>query len=312
MHKSPIHSTVKYLLRDIFPVKETASCSSVLEMFHANRELFAIPVINEKKRPSGIVIRHEFIEHFSKPYMKELKGKKPIATLMDCNPIVVDKGTVIEDVARIILDAGIQHMVSGFIITDDKAYMGMANGYDLLNEITKRRQKYLFDLAHYDQLTGLPNRTLFTERLNQAIAMFIRTPHNISLLFVDLDGFKPVNDSYGHGVGDKLLREVAARLHTCVREGDTLARMGGDEFVIMLLESDLELATGVAVRVLDVLKMPYELGKKTITGVSASLGIAQYPMHAENPDALLTAADNAMYTAKRNGKDNYAIFSELV
>lgn len=308
MRNHPINLTVEYLLRKVRFVKESTNCHKVLDMFHEDKALFAIPVVNEKERPTGIVIRQDFVEHFSKMYMKELKGKKPIIDLMDSSPIIVDKGTVIEDVARIILDAGIHHMVSGFIITEDKKYMGMANGYDLLNEITKRKQEHLFDLAHFDQLTGIPNRTLFMDRLAQAISVFIRSPQKISLLFVDLDGFKPVNDTYGHNVGDKLLKEVAIRLHACIREGDTVARMGGDEFVVMLLESDLAHATSVAERILNVVRQPYEFGKKTITDVSASIGIAEYPLHTDSMDALLTAADNAMYVAKRGGKNRYAVF----
>ncbi len=311
MPNSASKSTVEYLLREIPCVKETTSCSKALDMFHSDKKLFAIPVVNEKKRPTGVVIRQDFIEHFSKRYMAELKGNKPISDMMDHHPIIVDKSTAIEDVTRIILDAGIQHMVTGFIITDDKVYMGMANGYDLLNEITKRKQKHLFDLAHFDQLTGLPNRTLFTERLNQAITMSIRSPQKITLLFIDLDGFKPVNDTYGHAIGDKLLKEVADRLKICIREGDTVARLGGDEFIIMLLESDLTHATSVATRALTILKMSYELGKKTITGVSASIGIAEYPLQANSLDDLLVAADNAMYVAKRNGKDQLAIFESV-
>lgn len=308
MRNHSVKSTAEYLLKEVPPVKETMNCSKVLDMFHEDKALFALPVVNEKRKPTGIVIRQDFVEHFSKMYMKDLKGKKPISEMMDCNPIVVDKGTAIEDVARIILDAGIHHMVSGFIITDDKKYMGMANGYDLLNEITKRKQEHLFDLAHFDQLTGIPNRTLFLDRLTQAISVFIRSPQIISLLFVDLDGFKPVNDTYGHAIGDKLLKEVANRLCTCIREGDTVARLGGDEFVVMLLESNLPHATSVAERILEALRQPYELGKKSITNVSASIGIAEYPAHASSMDALLTAADNAMYVAKRNGKDRYAVF----
>ena len=311
MRNHYINSTVESLLREVPSVKESTDCSKVLDMFHQSKTLFAIPVVNEKKRPTGIVIRQDFIEHFSKLYMKELKGKKPISEMMDHAPIIVDKGTAIEDVARIILDAGIHHMVSGFIITEDKKYMGMANGYDLLNEITRQKQKHLFDLAHFDQLTGLPNRTLFIERLSQALSMFSRSQQKISLLFIDLDGFKPVNDTYGHSVGDKLLKEVASRLHTCIRECDTAARLGGDEFVVMLLESDLTHATGVAERILETLRQPYELGKKTIENVSASIGVAEYPLHGDSMDALLTAADNAMYHAKRGGKNKYAVFESV-
>lgn len=256
-----------------------------------------------------MILRLELTEFFSKPYSIELKGKKPISSLMDHNPIIVDIKTSIEDVARIVLDAGIHHMVSGFIITKEKCYVGMANGYDLLNEITHRKQKHLFGLAHFDQLTGLPNRTLLLDRLNQAISVSNRASRAISLLFIDLDGFKPVNDTYGHAVGDRLLKEVATRMLSCLREGDTAARMGGDEFVVILLESNLERAILVANRILEALRTPYALGKKTITSIAASIGIAEYPEHADNSDALLTAADNAMYAAKKNGKDRFAVFT---
>jgi diguanylate cyclase (GGDEF)-like protein len=256
-----------------------------------------------------MVLRLELTEYFSKQYVKELKGKKPITSLMDGNPIIVEVQTGIEDVARIILDAGIEHMVSGFIITKDKRYAGMANGYDLLNEITKRKQKHLFGLAHFDQLTGLPNRTLLIDRLNQTISVSNRTSRAVSLLFIDLDGFKPVNDTYGHTIGDRLLIEVAARLLSCLREGDTAARLGGDEFVVILLDSDIARAIKVADRILETLRAEYEFGKRNISSISASIGIAEYPEHANNLDSLLTAADNAMYVAKKSGKDKYAVFA---
>lgn len=192
------NATIEHLLRCVPPVHESTSCIKVLELFHKEKKLYALPVVNDKDRPVGIVVRQDLTEFFSKQYVKELKGKRPITALMDDKPIVVDRNTGIEDVARIILDAGIAHMVSGFIITKDKRYLGMANGYDLLKEITRRKQKYLFGLAHFDQLTGLPNRTLLLDRLNQAISVSNRALRAISLLFIDLDGFKPVNDTYGH------------------------------------------------------------------------------------------------------------------
>ena len=304
------NATVEHLLREIPAVHESTSCIKVLEQFHENKKLYAIPVVNDKGRPVGIVVRHDLTEYFSKQYVKELKGKKPITNLMDENPIVVDRSTGIEDVARIILDAGMEHMVSGFIITKEKRYYGMANGYDLLNEMTSRKQKHLFGLAHSDQLTGLPNRTLLMDRLNQAISVSNRALRAISLLFIDLDGFKPVNDTYGHAIGDRLLKEVAERLAGCLREGDTAARLGGDEFVIVLLESDLERAMTVAHRILGTLRVPYEFGKKTISSISASIGIAEYPEHAEDIDSLLTSADNAMYLAKKSGKNQFAVFGQ--
>lgn len=303
------HTTVEHLLRVVPSVHESTSCIKVLELFHADKKLYALPVVNDKDRPVGIIVRQDLTEFFSKQYVKELKGKKPISTLMDDDPIIVDRNTGIEDVARIILDAGMEHMVSGFIIIKEKKYFGMANGYDLLDEMTSRKQKHLFGLAHFDQLTGLPNRTLLLDRLNQAISVSNRAARAISLLFIDLDGFKPVNDTYGHAIGDRLLKEVAERLISCLREGDTAARLGGDEFVVILLESDLERAITVAHRILGTLRIPYEFGKKNISSISASIGIAEYPNHAAELDSLLTAADNAMYVAKKNGKNQFAIFS---
>ena len=300
-------SGVECLLKHVPAVNEGMSCLEVLELFHDDKKLYALPVVNEKNRPVGIILRQELTEYFSKQYIKELKGKKPITYLMDGNPIIVDVQTGIEDVARIILDAGMEHMVSGFIITKDKRYAGMANGYDLLNEITKRKQKYLFGLAHFDQLTGLPNRTLLIDRLNQAISVSNRTSRAISLLFIDLDGFKPVNDTYGHTFGDRLLKEVATRLLSCLREGDTAARLGGDEFVVLLLDSDIDRAIKVANRILETLRAEFEIGKRNITGITASIGIAEYPEHADSLDTLLTAADNAMYLAKKSGKDKYVV-----
>ena len=303
-------STVAILLKVVPAVKEETSCLKVLEHFHDDKNLYAIPVVNHKERPTGIVIRQDFTELFSKRYQVELKGKKPISSMMDSNPIIVDVQTGIDDIARIILDAGIQHMVSGFIITKDKQYVGMGNGYDLLNEITNLKQKHLFRLAHFDQLTGLPNRTLMLDRMNQVLSVSSRASRAISLLFIDLDGFKPVNDTYGHATGDRLLKEVAMRLQSCLREGDTASRIGGDEFVVILVESDLDRAALVATRILEQLRIPYEFGKKTISNVSASIGIAEYPEHADDMSTLLIAADNAMYKAKSNGKDRFAIYAQ--
>lgn len=301
-------STVEHLLRAVPSVHESTSCIKVLGLFHAENKLYALPIVNDKDRPVGIILRHSLTEFFSKQYVKELKGKKPISTLMDEGPIVVDRNTSIDDIARIILDAGMEHMVSGFIVTNEKKYCGMANGYDLLKKITHRKQKHLFGLAHFDQLTGLPNRTLLLDRLNQAVSVASRTQRSICLLFIDLDGFKPVNDTYGHATGDSLLREVSARLLSCVREGDTAARIGGDEFIALLLESGTERAITVANRILDSVRSPYELGKRTISDITASIGIAEFPGHAGEMDALITAADKAMYTAKKNGKNGYRIY----
>ncbi|KAF0201116.1 MAG: diguanylate [Gallionellaceae bacterium] len=307
-----VNATVELLLKNVISKHESTSCIEVLELFHKDKKLYALPVVNDKDRPVGMIVRQNLTEFFSKQYVKELNGRKPITILMNDNPIIVDRNTNIDDVARIVLDAGMEYMVSGFIITKDKKYLGMANGYDLLNEMTQRKQKHLFGLAHFDQLTGLPNRTLLLDRLNQAIFVSTRASRAISLLFIDLDGFKPVNDTYGHATGDRLLKEVAERLVACLREGDTAARIGGDEFVVILPESNLDRAVTVADRILGTLRIPYEFGRKNISSISASIGIAEYPTHAGDLNSLLSAADNAMYVAKKSGKDRSTVFSPSI
>src|SRR3990167_4450941 len=197
--------TVVRLLKYTKPVEESTPSIKVLEIFQENSDIFAIPVVSSDNIPLGIVDRHSFVELFIKIYTKEIYGKKRISDFMNKSPIIVDKETTIDDIARIIIDAGMQHMVRGFIATDNGQYIGIANGHDLLNEITQRKQTNLFYLAHFDQLTKLPNRVLFLDRLTMAVIDSVRQKTKVGLLFIDLDNFKNYNDSMGHGFGDNLL-----------------------------------------------------------------------------------------------------------
>jgi diguanylate cyclase (GGDEF)-like protein len=159
-------------------------------------------------------------------------------------------------------------------------------------------------LALYDPLTGLPNRKLLDERLQQALLKAKRGHGHVALLFIDLDKFKPVNDNFGHAYGDLLLKEVARRLQSCMRESDTASRLGGDEFVALL--ADIEGAYGVAVaarKILERLNEPYEIAGQ-VFHISASIGAALYPEHGEDPKTLMKSADLAMYTAKHAGRAN--------
>ena len=226
--------TVKVLLRAVHPVLDDVLCLSVLEIFQQNTQLFAMPVVNASNVPMGIVDRHMFVEIFIKPYTRELYAKKKISEFMVENSIVVDMDTTIDDVSQIIISAGMQHMVIGFIITENGFYAGIANGHDLLNEMMNRKQEGLFYLAHFDQLTKLPNRLLFMDRLSMALKEAHRNETSMGILFIDLDNFKHFNDSMGHGFGDLLLIAVANRLINCARESDTIARLSGDEFTIIL------------------------------------------------------------------------------
>ena len=177
----------------------------------------------------------------------------------------------------------------------------------LQEDITKRKQAedHLKHLANHDHLTGLPSLRLCKDRLFGAVASARRNKTMAALMFIDLDGFKAVNDTFGHETGDRLLKEVAARLTACVREVDTVARIGGDEFLIVL--TDVTARSGVekvAKSVIRAIDRPFLLRGRT-AGVGASIGIALYPNHGEKPEDLLKKADEAMYRVKRRGKNSY-------
>ena len=177
-------------------------------------------------------------------------------------------------------------------------------------DITLRKdvEEHLQHMAQYDALTHLPNRALFSDRLKQAIATAQRNKARLALMFIDLDRFKPVNDTYGHGVGDLLLKEVASRIQDCLRESDTAARIGGDEFVILLpaIETPQD-ATKVGKKVLDTLNRPFKLAGHTLE-ISGSIGVAVYPEHGKEERLLVKSADIAMYHAKKNGRNNVKMY----
>lgn len=174
--------------------------------------------------------------------------------------------------------------------------------YDITEQ--KRIQQELDQLAFYDRLTGLPNRRLLEDRLDQLLAFAQRQQQNIGLLFVDLDRFKPVNDQYGHDVGDWLLQSAASRMQGCVRGSDTVARIGGDEFVVLLPAiGNLDEAFGVAEKIRSCLEVPFSRAGDLRLEISASIGVALYPQHAQTARELMHFADNAMYIAKNVGRN---------
>jgi diguanylate cyclase (GGDEF)-like protein/PAS domain S-box-containing protein len=184
---------------------------------------------------------------------------------------------------------------------------GAAAGYvGIFSDITalKENERRFMQLAHSDPLTGLPNRTLLMDRLNQALRAAARQRELLAVAFLDLDGFKPVNDSYGHQVGDEVLVEVARRLRQCVRSADTACRLGGDEFVLLLRNlASIEEADSILERIRGGIAQPYQVGEQRIDGVSASLGLACFPDDAADAEGLIAAADDAMYEAKRTGRN---------
>jgi diguanylate cyclase (GGDEF)-like protein/PAS domain S-box-containing protein len=180
-------------------------------------------------------------------------------------------------------------------------------------DITERRmwREQMYHHAYYDPLTDLPNRRLLLDLINQALAEAGRRDRSVAVLYVDLDRFKEINDSLGHDVGDRLLKEVALRLTASVRRGDIVSRQGGDEFVIVL--TDLEHApdaAAVSTKILEAFGQPIQIGQHLLH-TTISIGISLYPKDAtEDVDELINKADAAMYTAKMQGRHCYRFYDE--
>ncbi|RLA19943.1 MAG: hypothetical protein DRQ62_11215 [Gammaproteobacteria bacterium] len=180
------------------------------------------------------------------------------------------------------------------------------------NDISERKQieRRIKHLAEHDILTGLPNRALLSDRLEQALHVAKRNKEHLGLIFLDLDKFKPINDDYGHAIGDLLLQEVALRITDCIRESDTVARIGGDEFIILLptIESQND-ALMVAEKICHALNLSFDCQEYSLS-ITASLGVASYPEHGQDQVSLAKSADIAMYYAKELGRNNVQIFTQ--
>lgn len=190
-------------------------------------------------------------------------------------------------------------------ISDQKA---IQRKLELTNENLAKANEALKHTAHYDSLTGLPNRYLLADRMQLAILKSMREKNHLAIAFIDIDGFKEVNDTHGHDIGDELLKKIAGELKGALRKGDTLSRIGGDEFVAIIdnLEAPHE-SGSVLSRMLEAVAAPLVVEKR-ILNVSASIGVTVYPQDSGDPDHLLRHADQAMYIAKQKGKNCYHTF----
>lgn len=183
----------------------------------------------------------------------------------------------------------------------------------IFRDITERKlaEQKIEHLAHHDYLTGLPNRVFFLGRLQQSISLAKRGNYKTAVLFMDLDGFKYINDTFGHQAGDALLQEVAGRIKKIIRESDTVARLGGDEFTLVLNNIDARGSISlVAKNIINALAEPFVLDGQTCQ-VGASIGISIFPDDSQDCCTLLTQADEAMYEAKRSGKNTYAFHQDM-
>jgi len=183
---------------------------------------------------------------------------------------------------------------------------GVVRTFTDLTEYRLAEQQIAY-MASHDEVTGLPNRSLFMDRLNVSLRQAAREKTRIGVLFVDLDGFKAVNDRLGHEAGDMILHQVAVRLVARVRASDTVARYGGDEFTVILNQiSNAQDVGRVAQSIVDELTRPFTAKRETVM-IGASVGVALYPEHAETAEALIRLADKAMYEVKRSGKRGYRL-----
>jgi diguanylate cyclase (GGDEF)-like protein/PAS domain S-box-containing protein len=188
---------------------------------------------------------------------------------------------------------------------------GVPHLLSIARDISERKETELriTHMAQHDPLTGLPNRAMFSDRLQQELAHARRDKTRLALMFIDLDHFKPVNDTWGHAVGDLLLQEVAQRIIACVRQSDTVGRIGGDEFVVLLpLIRDDEDALRVAQKIRQAMEQPFHFSGGITVHISCSNGIATYPEHGQDEIELSKQADAAMYLAKERGRNRVELF----
>ncbi|MGZ5113545.1 MAG: diguanylate cyclase domain-containing protein [Usitatibacter sp.] len=204
------------------------------------------------------------------------------------------------------LGEGLRRYIAGMLAGSFAMLAGLVVAYRRVQGRERRAQLHIEHLAHFDMVTGLPNRALLADRLAQETARSRRGSLGFAVMLFDLDGFKSVNDTWGHAAGDRVLALVAERARKCVRASDTVGRLGGDEFFAILPETSLAGAQGVAAKLGAALAEPYLLDGGTAR-LSASVGIAMFPESGSDPEQLQRAADAALYRAKRDGKNRVVV-----
>jgi diguanylate cyclase (GGDEF)-like protein/PAS domain S-box-containing protein len=263
------------------------------------------------------MLGYELSEMINRPYREIFRASKPGTNDFDtdCCPFFQDSTSLVlfeYDELRLQKKDGTSFPVDcrSTPILEGKKLTGAVL---VFQDVTERQQaaEMIRYMANHDSLTNLPNRNFCNRRLPQAISLAKRQERNICLLFIDLDRFKPINDKYGHAVGDKVLLQVADRLKKMLRASDSVCRLGGDEFIILLESTPtLEGAKLVAQRTIDILNKPIEVEGHTCS-IGASIGISVYPDDCQDADTMLQHADIAMYEAKKKGRNRFELFSPL-
>lgn len=238
---SPGKAIVQKLSRHIEPVHPEATNEHVLDLFSANPLLRAIPVVRQGI-PVGIIIRSNFIDHFVKPFLRELLGKKPCSLSMQKEPLLVEKNMPIEELGRFIADADERHFNNGFIITDQGRYLGVASGQDLLRELT---QMQITAARYANPLTLLPGNV----PINEHIERLLQAGTPFYACYCDLDNFKPYNDAYSYHHGDEMIQLTGRILSwACDPKLDFIGHIGGDDFILLMQSRDCQARCEQALR----------------------------------------------------------------
>lgn len=309
--------------RDITELKQAQDALKAEKDFADKIIETAQAIILVLNQYGGIVRFNSYTESLLGDSLVAVKGKnwikryvpedeqKHIETLLD-DSLKNKKSKISESVVcKIIARDGKKYHIEWHdhtIKDDNNNCIGLiAVGIDITDRIVREEQ--LEKIAHFDPLTNLPNRALLSDRLSQAMSRCQRHNRSIAVLFLDLDGFKEVNDKHGHSIGDQLLIELAQRMSLVMRDEDTLSRLGGDEFVAVLTDLDnIEASELILGRLLEAVSQPVVIGGMTLK-VSVSIGVTIYPQDpADSTDMLMRHADQAMYIAKQNGKNRYHFF----
>jgi diguanylate cyclase (GGDEF)-like protein len=284
----------------VFSVPPDATVFDALTVM-AERDVGALVII-EAGSLVGIVSERDY----ARKVIVQGKASRdtPVREIMTTDVLTVDPERPLEECMRLMATWHYRHLP---VVLDEKV-IGVVSISDLVKEMMAEQERTirrLASVASRDALTGLFNRSMFTQRLHQAIAQAERHQRKLGVLFIDLDGFKLINDMQGHEAGDHVLAELAVRLQRSMREGDTLGRLGGDEFVVLIenCRDELQL-TEVARKVLDTVAQPFFV-RGTTHRVTASVGIAAFPIDGRNPQELINHADSAMYRAKEGGKNQF-------
>ena len=322
----------KYELARLVPAvqRELREAVERAERKRAEERVRILSLAVEQSPVSVVITDMHGVISYVNPKFEEITGytlDEALGQKLDFTLYQRESGAIFESAWQSIMAGENWHGILCNLRKDGQIFWENANISPLKNEtgktshfiavkedITVRRnyEEQLLRKAHYDDLTGLANRSLMLEHLDHAIAAARNERHQGALLCIDLDHFKDVNDTLGHGVGDELLIKAVARLSQCVRKGDTLARMGGDEFVIILPTiCGVDTARKISTKIVELFEEPFEMhGQSRL--VTASIGIAVFPNDGHNHQTLLTNADLAMYRAKELGRNQYHFFTEAI